>query len=467
MNKYKRLGKNLLLLLTGNFVTKILSFLMVPFYTSILTTSDYGTADLISTTVLLVLPFFSVLMDEAIMRFTLDTAKDKKQVFTIAVVISTFGFILAMCVSPIIFLFDTLRKYYWFVIFYYISLWLYNVFSNYVKGLDKISITTIAGVIHTFLYLGINIIGLSILNWGVYGYLLAIDLSNLFAALFLLFYCKLYRNFIPLRKLDISLMKEMIKYSVPMIPDYISWWINNVSDRYILAMFCGTSVTGIYSVAYKIPTILNSVTSIFSSAWKISSVENFGSKESINFYNRIYRLYSGFLLISSAGLIFITRGLARLLFAKGFFEAWEITPILILAYVFSAQAIFLGSIFTASKKTKTLFFASMIGAVVNIGLNCVLIPKWKGTGAAIATAIGYMVILAINMVMTYRIIKIDFMIMRNLLCYCLLIIEIISVLSASLMGIVIAFGCVIGIMLLNVKEFVFLAKRITDRSAQK
>lgn len=109
----------------------------------------------------------------------------------------------------------------------------------------------------------------------------------------------------------------------------------------------------------------------------------------------------------------------------------------------------------------------MIGAVVNIGLNCVLIPKWKGTGAAIATAIGYMVILAINMVMTYRIIKIDFMIMRNLLCYCLLIIEIISVLSASLMGIVIAFGCVIGIMLLNVKEFVFLAKRITDRSAQK
>ena len=83
-NKYKRLIKNILLLFTGNFVSKVLSFLMVPFYTSILTTSDYGVSDLITTTVLLVLPFFSLLMDEAVMRFTLDEGSEKKQVFTIA-----------------------------------------------------------------------------------------------------------------------------------------------------------------------------------------------------------------------------------------------------------------------------------------------------------------------------------------------------------------------------------------------
>ena len=103
-NKYIRLIKNIGMLLAGNFVSKVLLFLMVPFYTSILTTSDYGTADLISNTVLLVLPLFSVLMNEAVMRFTLDQTTDRKQVFSIAMTVSTFGYLAAMCFSPLILL---------------------------------------------------------------------------------------------------------------------------------------------------------------------------------------------------------------------------------------------------------------------------------------------------------------------------------------------------------------------------
>ena len=57
----------------------------------------------------------------------------------------------------------------------------------------------------------------------------------------------------------------------------------------MVSFFCGTAVTGIYSVAYKIPTILSSMTSIFSSAWRISSVEKFGSEESVKFYNKTFR----------------------------------------------------------------------------------------------------------------------------------------------------------------------------------
>ena len=107
-NRYKRLIKNILLLLTGNFVAKILSFFMVPFYTSILTTSDYGVSDLITTTVLLVLPFFSVLMDESVMRFTLDETYDRKQVFTISFFVSGCGFLLLRLIPTYFFYFSNL-----------------------------------------------------------------------------------------------------------------------------------------------------------------------------------------------------------------------------------------------------------------------------------------------------------------------------------------------------------------------
>ena len=458
MDKYRKLGKNILLLLTGNFVTKILSFLMVPFYTSILSTSDYGTADLISTTVLLVLPCFSLLMDEAIMRFVLDTSKNKKQVFSIAITVSSVGFLIAMCVSPIILLIPVLKQYYWFVVLYYISLWLYNIFLNYVKGLDKFSIVAIAGIIHTFVYLAINIFCLVILELGVYGYLLAIDLSNLIAAMYLFFFCGLYKDFIPIRMSELSLVKEMALYSIPMIPDYILWWVNNASDRYILAIFCGTGITGVYSVAYKIPTILNSITSICSSAWKISSVDQFGTQESLKFFNRIYRMYCSFLTITASGLVICTKVLAKILFAKDFFEAWKITPILVLGYVFSAQAIFLGSIFTASKKTKGIFFASTAGAIVNIVLNFILIPYLGGTGAAIATSIGYFVILNIDIILTRGILPIDFLVKRNIITYILIILEILFILVESIWGYLMAVVCTLIVILIHIKEFIKVVK---------
>lgn len=199
--------------------------------------------------------------------------------------------------------------------------------------------------LHTFLYLSFNILFLAVIKIGVYGYLLAMNLSNLGAILFLVISCKLYKNFISIKRINWKLAKDMIKYSLPMIPNYISWWFNNCSDRYMVSFFCGTSVTGIYSVAYKIPTILSSMTSIFSSAWKISSVENFGSDESVKFYNKTYQFYSGLLLIGGSILIFLTKFLASFLFAKKFFLAWRITPFLILAYIISALALRFSSSF--------------------------------------------------------------------------------------------------------------------------
>jgi O-antigen/teichoic acid export membrane protein len=396
---------------------------MVPFYTAYLTTSEYGISDLISTTVLLVIPIFSLLMDESIMRFALDKDSDKKQVFTTATCVSSIGFVLALILSPILLLFECLKDYYWFVLLYYVSLWAYNIFANYVKGLDRLGVISIAGMLHTFLFLGLNILFLAGIKIGIYGYLLAIDISNIIAALFLFCYCRLYKQFVSPKILDIALIKRMVKYSLPMIPDYISWWFVNCSDRYMLTAMVGTSATGVYSVAYKIPTILVSVNSIFCSAWKISSVDNFGSEESINFYNRVYKAYSSSLIIISGILIIFVKPLASILFSNEFFSAWKITPLLIISYIVCSQAIFVGSIFTASKKTKKLFYAPLVGAVVNILLNMILIPKYEGIGAAIATCIGYYAILQINIYNTGKILKMEYNNLKYNLLYIILIIE--------------------------------------------
>lgn len=453
MYKYKRLLKNISMLLAGNFVTRVLSFFMVPFYTSILTTADYGVADIITNIVFLVLPIFSLLMEEAVMRFALDKGNDSFEIFAIAFKLSTIGFGCAMCISPILLVFDSIRPYYGYVVMYYVVTWLYNLLSNYVKGLDKVGLTVIAGIIHTFSYLGLNIYFLAILKIGVYGYLLAISLSNLAAVCYLVFSSKAFEAVITFPKMNWNLAKEMVKYSLPMIPNYILWWVNNASDRFLVTFFCGSEVNGIYSVAYKIPSLLNSVTSVFASAWQISSVDNFGSKESVKFYNKIYSFYSGALLIGASGLILASRLLARMLYAKEFFGAWTITPVLVLAYVFSALAQYLNSIFSASKRTKTILYSSLIGAVVNIILNIVLIPQFKGIGAACATLIGYMTIWGVNMKNTRGIMVMNLNLKVIIISTFMIVIEIASVLLNCWQSYVVAVMCVVCVVLMNKEAF--------------
>ncbi len=454
MNKYTHLIKNVGMLLASNFVTKILSFIMVPLYTSILSTSDYGTADLINNIALLVLPIFSLLMDEAVMRYTLDKATDNRQIFTIASILSTVGFVLLMCISPILLVFETLRPYYWYSVLYYVVSWIYNLTSSYVKGLDKVHIMAIGGIIHTFAYLCLNILFLVALKIGVYGYLLAINISNIIVIFYFIFSCRIYKNFVNFRTINWNLAKEMVRYALPLIPNYISWWINSASDKFIISIFCGTSVNGIYSVAYKIPSLLNSLTTIFSSAWKISSVDDFGSEESIKFYNRIYSFYSGILLMGAAGLILSSRFIARILFAKDFFAAWEITPILVIAYLFNALAQHVSSIFSASKQTKKIFYASLTGALVNLLLNLILIPKYQGSGAAIATVIGYMVVWIINMINTRNILSMDFNLKKIVSSTIILVIEIVFILLNDKKYYLFSIFCVFGVLFINRKELV-------------
>lgn len=465
--KYKHLMKNSVLLLIGNFASKILSFVMVPFYTSILSTSDYGVADLISTTVILVLPLFSVLMDESLMRYTLDNKVDEKQAVTIASLISGVGFIVFLAFSPIVLIVKTLRPFYSYIVLYYFVSWVYNLVSSYARGKDLVKLVALGGIIHTVLFAGLNIVLLATIKMGVQGYLIAINASNILTTAFLFIGSKMYKNYIPAGKIDLKLAKSMICYSVPMIPNYISWWVNTSSDRYMLTMFCGTAANGVYSVAGKIPTMLSTFTSVFASAWRISSVDNFGSKESILFYNNTFKIYSGVLLVGASSLVYLTEILAKFLYAKEFFIAWRITPFLILAYVVCALANFVESIFNASKKTKTLFYASTCGAVFNIAMNIILIPRYEGVGAAIATICSYILILVLDMINTRKIIKIDFNLKTIIISCILVVFEIVFIQTLGGVGYYFALACLVGVFAQNKKVFSLCINIIANRKKRR
>lgn len=407
MGRYKKLGQNVVFITIGSFASKLLSFFMLPLYTAVLTTQEYGTADLITTTINLLMPFFTLLISESIIRFALEKDRDKSEVFVTSGVVTLVGFVVFLVCSPLLLLSSDLKDYYWYFVVYYIITAMHTNVSFFVRGIEKVLIYSMSGVFQSFMFLSMNVLFLVVLKTGVVGYLLSLILSNLFAMLFLIIGAKLWR-YVKWGKFNGHLMREMLSYSVPMIPNSLSWWISNSSDKYLLTFFLGVSVTGVYSVSQRIPSMFAMIATIFMGAWQISAVEDFGSEESRKFFSSIYKNYSTFNICVVAGLIFLAKPLAWFLFAKEFFIGWTFVPVLLFAFLFHAMSGFLGSVYTAAKKTKMVFVSTVLAAASNVVMNIILIPIMGTMGAAIATWVSYFLIWLVRLVNTRKILKIEY-----------------------------------------------------------
>lgn len=464
MNKRKKLLNNILYFFSGNFASKFLSFLLVPLYTSVLTTKEYGIYDLIFTSVLLLLPVFSLTIFEPMLRFSLDR-NDPKKIFNAGFFVALIGFMVFFALSPLILFISILKNYYWYFVAYYFVYMLYHCVSFFLKGIGKSKMFVVIGVVNTGVMLGLNILFLLVLKIGITGYILANILSNLIAIIVAFFGVKLYKYIDVKNRPDFMLIKEMLHYSVPLIPNAVSWWISNSSNRYMLTAISGVATSGIFAVANKVPSIINIGCTVVNSAWQLSAVDNFGSDESKDFYGKTYSVLMSLLLIIAGAVILFTKLIARLLYKADFYVAWKVVPILAVAVVLSGLGGFVGTIYTSAKKTKLLMISTLIGAGSNIALNAVLIPSINMYGAAIATAISYLIIWIVRLKCAEKIMHLKRNIALDVASIIILSIEALLICVDIYLSFPIAAICLIAILLLRkgtiieVIQIVFKSKK--------
>ena len=249
----------------------------------------------------------------------------------------------------------------------------------------------------------------------------------------------------------------MLSYGKPMIANSVSWWINSMSDRYVVVWFCGIAENGIYSVASKIPLILNILQSIFNQAWVLSAVQEYDEEDGEGFFSNVYNQYSALMVIMCSVLIVADRPLAKFLYAKEFYVAWRYVPFLLIAIVFGAMSGYLGGIFSAVKQAKSSARSTMIGAAANIVLNVLLVPLFGALGAAIATAVAYLIVWIIRIYYAQKYMKLEIHIKRDGIAYFILLVQsffvlafeennvaIYAVLSILLVGIIILYHKVLA-----------------------
>ena len=392
MNKYQKLLNNTLIFAIGTFGSKLLSFILVRLYTGCMTTEQYSTADLLYQASNVIYPIVTLSMADALIRFGIDKAYDNKKIYTVALTTTAGGLAVLALFTPLINSIGAFKGYGLLLFVYCFFSSFKQLAASFIRARGLVKLFAIDGIMSTLIIVVSNLILLLKFDLGVTGYICSIIISDALSLLGLIVISELYK-FFDIKTLDKKLFKELVKYSLPLVPTYILWWITSASDRYFVIGMVSSHENGIYSAAHKIPTLLLLVTTLFYQAWQMSAIENKDDQDLAGYYKQVYGAYSSLLFIAAAGLIMIVKPFTYILVdnapEKNFVFGYHYTPILIIAMIFQCLCQFLSSIYNVRKKSINSMVTSIVAAVVNITLDILLIPRLGAYGAGLATMTAY------------------------------------------------------------------------------
>lgn len=397
MGKYRSLARNTAILSVGTLLSKLVSFFMVRFYTGVLSPAEYGIGDLLITTVSLLMPFVSLGISEGVFRFLPEYPGAKKSVFSIGIYTVAAGSLLLAALLPLLGLSESFRGYLPLLAFMTVAACCHCVCEQYVRAEGNTLLYAKQGLMNTLLVVSLNILLLTVFRLGVTGYALSVGTADLLCTLYLVLRRRLWRFLT--RRPDRRLLRKMLRYSIPLIPTTVFWWITGVSDRYMLASMLGSEANGIYTVANKLPTMLTLLSGVLMQAWQYSAVSEAKSSltEQTRFYGNVWTALLSVLLFVCSAMIAVSEIGIRLLADAAYYEAWRYMPVLCCAMLFCAFTSFMGSVYTVTRKSSLSLWTSLLGAGMNILLNAVLIPSPLGIyGAALATFLSYFVVFAVR-----------------------------------------------------------------------
>lgn len=460
MDKYKRLATNTLIFAIAAFSSKVLVFLMMPFYTRALGTEGYGIVELLIPYCNILVPVASIGIINAIIRFGLEEKYDRQSVFTIGLITLAAGFVIVLLFDPLIAKIESISQYRHYLYLLTFMSCLHGLLSQFARSIGYVKYYAIDGVIATAATIVLNIILIVFLKMDVNGYLLATIGADLICSVLCVLILRLYRYF-NIKKIVSSLYKKMLAYCIPLIPNTICTWLINLSNKQTITSFYGAEVNGIFSAANKIPTIILTVANIFSEAWQISAVTEKDERE--KFFSRISMTYQSFAFTLASGIILFSKVAVKILAGDEFYDAWHYIPILSIATVFGCLANFLASVYMVEKKSIYTFITIFVSTALNVLCAAYFIPKFGIYGACIAISVCYVVMFVSRAVHTRKYLKIDWNIKRFLfntaavIAEAAIMISEIKIVTEFDSYIVCGFIC-FAVVLINIKEVLTMLK---------
>lgn len=444
MNRERELAKNTFILTVGKISTQFISFLLLPLYTSLLTPEDFGIVDLLNTYVTLLVPIFNWQFESGMFRFLIDYRDNvEKQKSIISTVLFTnFAQILIYVVFFIIAQgFISIRYKFFLAIDVALNILLSSLLQL-PRGLGDNTTYAVGSFVSAVTTIVFNIILIAFCHMGALGMFIATVVAKVVTICFLAIKTKVWR-YVNFRYFNKQHFKELSRYSFPLVPNQLSWWIMSASDRTVVSHFINIAANGVYSVANKFSSIFVTIYNIFHMSWTESVAVHINEEDSDVFISGIIDTVIRFFGALCMGIIAAVSLAFPFLIDDQYHDAYYQIPILMVAVFFQVVVGLYSVVYTANKKSVEIMKTSIYAAVINLAVDLLLINHIGLFAASGSTLIAYLAMAIYRSIHVRKFVKIH--------------IRLRTILSVALMAIVAIAGYYLGNTIIKVISLVIIA----------
>lgn len=460
MGKYARLGKNTAFVFIGTAGSKVINLLMLPLYTRWLTAQDYGSVDLVSTYAGLMLGIVSLSIFDSIFIFPKDQPKHiQSEYFSSGIFFWIIGmsltFVCSLMGKDIATHYNCrgfIYEWLWYIYALLGISYIQTLTQQFLRAIDKMIVYSTTGIVSTLCMIGFSF--LLVPRGGVKGYIVAMISSSLVALIYSIVGGRLWQ-YVNLRAISKIALLDMLKYSIPLIPNGIMWFLISSLNRPLLESYWGLGAVGLFSVAGRFPNLLNTVYLLFQQAWLISVLEEAKKATYSDFYNKMLKIVVAGQCLLAVILALTSKFIIVTFTTPDFYSSWKYIPILVIGVIFMNVATFVGSNFAINRESKYYFYSTVWSGFSSVILNFTLIPFIGIWGAAISMVISQFICALMRIKYSWKTVKItnNRFYVQNIIF--LLIGTIFALCDASL------YYCITAILILAIYFYYINSKQIS------
>lgn len=392
-NTSKALFKNTGIIAIGQISTKIVNFFLLPLYTTLLTTEEYGLVDLLVTYAGMIAVIVGLQVFQAVFRFLVTIRDNKKECKTAISSIVLFTLLILVVYT---FTFVPISKfitvdYSWFLLVYVISSIFLQTFSSVVRGLGNNAQYAFANFLSSAIIVVLNVCFIAILHFDIGWMLISYCIGPALGALYLIIKCKLW-NYISFSFYDWKFVKKVLGYAIPLIPNELSWSVIHSSDRWVVSMALSYAANGLIAVASKFSTIYTTFFSVFNTSWTEQVILHYKDKGGAEYINEMFDKMICFFGCIAIGIISCMPFVFDLFVNQQFSDAYGLIPMYMIAVFFNAVIGLLSAIYLVNNETTQVAISTMVAAAINLFVDIILIKIVGIYAAPISSICGYMAI---------------------------------------------------------------------------
>lgn len=391
MSREKDLAKNTAILTFGKICTQCISFFMLPLYTALLNTSDYGVFDLFITYGTLLLPLVNWQFDQGLFRFMLDkrgSREGQSQLFSTVFVSITIQSLLYIVIFAVVNI-NLNVEHAWFIVLYVVLQGYISVLLQFVRGLGKTVYYALGSFLSASSIVVFNVITLVCFKWGLIGLFFSTTLSQIVTLVFLAISSKSWQYF-TIKNVSYCIFKDIRNYSVPLIPNNLAWWVVNASDRLVISHVLGVAANGIFTVASKFSSVFIQLYNIVNLSWTESVSLHINDEDRDAFLSdmmtTIFKLFS----CMCFGVIAIMPFLYPVMVNEKYSEGYNQVAILMYAMLFRVLVGLYSCVYIAKKESRKVAVTSIAAAIINLVVDLLLIKKIGIYAASISSLIAFL-----------------------------------------------------------------------------